>query len=103
MCSDLASFPLVNQLSSLTITSQASPVVCPEGGDGGDMSKGGSGCDGRGREGGMRLRWMNNTYLPAASHVPALTRAAWESGQESRRFGGWCQAEGGVVITLVIV
>lgn len=51
MCSDLASFPLVNQLSSLAITSQASPVVCPEGGDGGDMSKGGSGCDERGREG----------------------------------------------------
>lgn len=22
----------------------------------------------------MRLRWMNNTYLPAASHVPALTK-----------------------------
>lgn len=51
MCSDLASFPLVNQLSSLTITSQASPVVCPEGSDGGDMSKGGSGCDEGGREG----------------------------------------------------
>lgn len=55
----------------------------------------------------MRLRWMNNTYL-TASHVPALTRGAparrlgTGTGQESRRFGGSCQAEGGVVITLVI-
>lgn len=47
-CSDLASFPLVNQLSF----HHQSPVGgVPRGGD---MSEGGSGCDER--EGGMRLR-----------------------------------------------
>lgn len=69
-CSDLASFPLVNQLSfhHHHQPSQTSGAPRMEGG----MSKGGSGCCDE-REGGMRLRWMNNTYL-AASHVPALTR-----------------------------
>lgn len=40
MCSDLASFPLVNHLSSPTITSQASPVVCPRGAMEGTCRKG---------------------------------------------------------------
>lgn len=56
-CSDLASFPLVNQLlfHHRHQPSQASGAPRMEGG----MSKGGSGCDES--EGGMRLRWMNNT------------------------------------------
>lgn len=57
------------------------------------------------REGGRDEVAVDEEYLPTCckSCSCAHEGAAWESGQESRRFGGWCQAEGGVVITLVIV
>lgn len=47
------------------------------------MSEGGSGCDER--EGGMGLRWMDNTYLPCCKSCScAHEGAAWELAPSGR-------------------